>query len=199
MKKVPIFSLILFVCFISACTPSNRNQNSEDVSVNEQKSEVNQRVLTSLYTDLMGTLETTSSRADCLETELPSYFGGAYIEDGKLLVYLVTKENLALAKKDLASKIDTTNVVFKNCANSYQSLLDLTQRLKKFFYEEGNRNLIDKLHIDGWGPNKKENKVLIKLKYCTPQYIEEFKSKVMNSPLIGFTKSYGRINSCKRR
>lgn len=88
----------------------------------------------------MRRLEATSSQSGCLEPELPPYFGGAYVEDGKLLVYLVTKEDLALAKKDLANKIDTTNVVFKNCVDSYQSLLDLTQRLKKFFYEEGYRS-----------------------------------------------------------
>ena len=193
MKTRIGFILILAMCLINACTFSGLNQNSEKVSVDERKGKADQRVLTSLYTDLIGALETTNSRAGSLSSEYPQYFGGACIEDGRLLIYLATKEDLVLAKKDLASKIDTTNVIFRGCENSYQSLLDLTEKLRVFFYEEGNQNLLDELHIDGWGPNKKENKVIIKLKDCTPQYIEEFKSKVIDSPLIGFAKSHGRV------
>lgn len=194
MKRIYFYVLTLLVCFACACTSSDFNQDSEKISSKELKTQADQRTLTSLYTNLMGVLETSVSRANGVESELPPYFGGAYIENGKLLVYLVSGANSVSARETLASKIDTTNIVFKNCDNSYQSLLDLTERLRKFFYEEGNRELIDVLHIDGWGPNKKENKVLIKLQNCTPQYIEDFKNKVMDSPLIGFTKSRGRIN-----
>lgn len=192
MKK-KYFYIGILTYLVCACTSSELNQGLENSSTEELEIKADQRTLTSLYTDLMGALEAPVSRTNEDSSELPSYFGGAYVENGKLLVYLVSSINTISAKKDLASKIDTTNVVFKECNNSYQSLLDLTERLRKFFYEEGNRDLIDELHIDGWGPNKKENKVLIKLENCTPQYIEAFKNKVMDSSLIGFVKSRGRV------
>ena len=47
------------------------------------------------------------------------------------------------------------------------------------------------LHVDGWNINK--NKIIIKLNDCSSFYINGFKNKVIDTPMIGFEKSRGRL------
>lgn len=62
-----------------------------------------------------------------------------------------------------------------------------------FFTKDGNKSFLNSLGVDGWSINKDKNRILIRLRECSDFYVSEFKSKVINSPMISFEKSRGRL------
>ena len=93
----------------------------------------------------------------------------------------------------LSSRIDLGYVEFRECDYSYAELMNLDEWLFDFFTKDGNKPLLNSLGVDGWSINKDKNRILIRLRECSDFYVSEFKSKVINSPMISFEKSRGRL------
>ena len=169
--------LLLFmgVLFFS-CSDSSINKESKNTTQNME-----QRSLTSMYTDLINSFEDVSARGlDGVSILYPDYFGGAYVKDDKDFV-----------KKDLSKRIDLNYVSFVECDYSYAELMDLDKWLFDFFMKNENKSFLNTLHVDGWNINK--NKIIIKLNDCSSFYINGFKNKVIDTPMIDFEKSRGRL------
>ena len=91
--------------------------------------------------------------------------------------FFLTKESdKDFVKKDLSKRIDLNYVSFVECDYSYAELMDLDKWLFDFFTK-----------------NKNKNKIIIKLNDCSSFYINGFKNKVIDTPMIGFEKSRGRL------
>lgn len=195
MKMISLFSIgiMMVTGSITSCV-SNVDNASKQKTSEEGLQEANDRVLTSTFTDLMSSFENASARSvGVIDMNYPDYYGGSYCENGKLVVLVVKGYELESVRKDLASRINTDAIELKQCDNSYKTLIEITNYLNSFFTKEENKKLLDELSIDGWGPANRENMVVVKTKNNTPQKMELFKNKVINSPLIIFKQSTGRI------
>ena len=76
--------LLLFmgVLFFS-CSDSSINKESNNTTQNME-----QRSLTSMYTDLINSFEDVSARGlDGVSILYPDYFGGAYVKDDKVVIF----------------------------------------------------------------------------------------------------------------
>lgn len=191
MKMISLFSIgIMMVTSLVTSCVSNVDNASRQKTSEEGLQEANDRVLTSAFTDLMSSFENASARSSgVIDMNYPDYYGGSYCENGKLFVLVVKGYELESVRKNLASQTNTDAIELKQCDNSYKTLIEITNYLNSFFSEEENKKLLDELSIDGWGPANRENMVVVKTKNNTPQNMELFKSKVINSPLIIFKQS----------
>ncbi len=108
--------------------------------------------------------------------------------------FFLTKESdKDFVKKDLSKRIDLNYVSFVECDYSYAELMDLDKWLFDFFTKNKNKSFLNTLHVDGWNINKTKNQIIIKLNDCSSFYINGFKNKVIDTPMIGFEKSRGRL------
>lgn len=184
-----LFFLLFVGVFLFSCSDSSINEESENIAQN-----IEQRSLTSMYTELINSFEHLSVRgSDGISMLYPDYFGGAYVKDSKMIVFLTKKSNKDFAKEDLSKRIDLNYVSFMECDYSYSELMNLDEWLFDFFTSSENKQLLNTLHVDGWNIDKDKNRIVIKLGDCSSFYINEFKSKVINSPMIDFVKSRGRL------
>lgn len=182
--------LLLFmgVLFFS-CSDSSINKESKNTTQNME-----QRSLTSMYTDLINSFEDVSARGlDGVSILYPDYFGGAYVKDDKVVIFLTKESDKDFVKKDLSKRIDLNYVSFVECDYSYAELMDLDKWLFDFFMKNENKSFLNTLHVDGWNINK--NKIIIKLNDCSSFYINGFKNKVIDTPMIDFvfTTNYSSI------
>ena len=93
-----------------------------------------QRSLTSMYTDLINSFEDVSARGlDGVSILYPDYFGGAYVKDDKVVIFLTKESDKDFVKKDLSKRIDLNYVSFVECDYSYAELMDLDKWLFDFF------------------------------------------------------------------
>ena len=122
--------LLLFmgVLFFS-CSDSSINKESKNTTQNME-----QRSLTSMYTDLINSFEDVSARGlDGVSILYPDYFGGAYVKDDKVVIFLTKESDKDFVKKDLSKRIDLNYVSFVECDYSYAELMDLDKWLFDFF------------------------------------------------------------------
>ena len=122
--------LLLFmgVLFFS-CSDSSINKESNNTTQNME-----QRSLTSMYTDLINSFEDVSAPGlDGVSILYPDYFGGAYVKDDKVVIFLTKESDKDFVKKDLSKRIDLNYVSFVECDYSYAELMDLDKWLFDFF------------------------------------------------------------------
>lgn len=101
-----------------------------------------QRSLTSMYTDLINSFEDVSARGlDGVSILYPDYFGGAYVKDDKVVIFLTKESDKDFVKKDLSKRIDLNYVSFVECDYSYAELMDLDKWLFDFFTKNKNKYL----------------------------------------------------------
>lgn len=193
MKKF-VFSLfvVLSIGMVISCSDSAIEESGGEGWNDSSKTELGS--LTSMYTEFINSFENTSTRGlGKISMSYPDYFGGAYVKDNKIIVFLKNGIDKEEAKKELSSRIDLGYVEFRECDYSYAELMNLDEWLFDFFTKDGNKSFLNSLGVDGWSINKDKNRILIRLRECSDFYVSEFKSKVINSPMISFEKSRGRL------
>lgn len=117
----------------------------------------------------------------------PDYYGGAYIDDGKLVVNVCNGHELAVDK--LKNMAQSDDVVIRPCKYSYNYLLDVMSKIRKFCADNRSNPLA--LNIDSYSLEDKENIVLVNLLNCTDADIKSFKENVCDDSSISFIKVDG--------
>lgn len=153
---------LLFMGFFVSCFGPSVNEESENTVPN-----VKQKSLTSIYTGLINSFDNASARGVEATSTLPDYFGGAYVKDGKIIVFLTKGSDWHFVNEDLSKRLDLNYVSFLECDYSYAKLMALDKWLFDFFTKDGNKQLLNSLYIDGWSIDKNKNRVVVKLKYCS--------------------------------
>ena len=132
-----LFFLLFVGVFLFSCSDSSINEESENIAQN-----IEQRSLTSMYTELINSFEHLSVRgSDGISMLYPDYFGGAYVKDSKMIVFLTKKSNKDFAKEDLSKRIDLNYVSFMECDYSYSELMNLDEWLFDFFTSSENKHI----------------------------------------------------------
>lgn len=114
----------------------------------------------------------------------PDYIGGLYIDSNNNLTIQVVKKNIPNSRNE-----------------TYQSIINVDKNSKveyvNYSYEELNgvhdiilNNFLGKFdNLTGLYVDVISNRVVVELKEFTNEKIEEFKNKVINSPMISFDKA----------
>lgn len=182
MKKKALFLLMLVGSLIASCADSVENgQDSSNPPL--QTVDVNQACV-NLDKSFM-----TYTRANTDIITFPDNYGGAYIENGQLVIQIKGFVNQDI-QNEYQGRTRSADIRLISCEYSYNELKALKDEISKFFSNESNYDFIGKI---GWSVltvDEEFNRVIIRMD-CTPANIAEFKSKVSSSSLIQFDQSNG--------
>lgn len=114
--------------------------------------------------------------------EYPDYYGGSYIENGKLIVYIVKGYNEKTPQLLSSDPIFVT----KECDYSYNELLKATNEVSEFMVSEKNAENPIRKKLSLCSLSETFNRVEVYVSDLSPSFISEFKRQVSNSPAIKF-------------
>jgi hypothetical protein len=117
------------------------------------------------------------------------YYGGSYISaKGKWIVY-ITGDQIK-GRKSVAKQVGSNNFIAITGKYSFKTLTKNMDELNAFVLNKANDSVIG--NINAFCLREDKNRIEMELGEYTEEKIQEFKSKVMNSPAIVFKKSAGR-------
>lgn len=183
---------LLLLSFMISCSdrimdePDQRRmyiENSPTAGVLETR----QAEAISSYEKLLGSFNTGLTKS-ISTSDYPDFFGGAYVNDIGDLVINTTGDSVD-ARTMILDRIDSKNIITKQCKYPYKTLLAIMDDLNKFIFDKGNKATIEMLGIHGFYISDKENKVVVKLAQCSNDKIQAFKNLVLNSQIINFEES----------
>lgn len=184
----------IIICFLlTNC--SNRKKIVNNISKNEEDVSLIQSE-TSIFRDraALTLIEKIahSFSSDTLSNmfSYPDYCGGLYITEDKKVVVIIL-EDTAYYRKIIAKNIDRNDFLIQKGTYSYTSLNSTLQKLVDFYQEETNKNIIQKVGLNYFALDIKNNRILIGLTNISPERIALFKEKIMDSPTFIFVKSHG--------
>lgn len=180
MKKTLFFSFLSFICCISSYSSeetSYLNGNSTNLQQTSLNGEAKALAAWNKLKETFGYSHTVSD-----SIEYPDYYGGSYIENGKLIVYIVKGYN---EKTPQLLSSDPIFVV-KECDYSYNELLKAANEVSEFIVSEKNAENPIREKLSLCSLSETFNWVEVYVSDLSPSFISEFKKQVSNSPAIKF-------------
>ena len=180
MKKTMFFScLFTMYCVLASCSSDDLDFPVKETTCLQQKRRGEAEALDA-WSKLKNTFGYSRTATDCIN--YPNYYGGSYVEDGKLIVYIVKE------KKDSIPRFlhsDSTFVV-KECEYSYNELLKTTNDISEFMVSDKNNGNPIKENLSLCTLCETINRVEVYVTELTTTFISEFKKQVSSSPAIKF-------------
>jgi hypothetical protein len=186
MKKSRLFLgcfIALAVSLLSSCS-NEVNDLSKGNYISSTPIEESSVALTNVF---LNSLKNESRARSFSMLKYPEYFGGYYTnKETNRPVFKVVKSLSKEAKLDIERRISSPNFEIEFCENSYNSLNDVIQKLDEKFLDEKYAELRRSLGWVGYCIGMVENVIKVDLEDCSQSKINEFKEKVIDSPLIIF-------------
>ena len=184
MKNLSIYLFVVFLGILSACN-SLENVDVETVDTTEQitrsASDFEPAVCYGLeeYNNLLKSFEPSPipSGAPLI---YPTYYGGAYVKDTKLVILIAG--NPELYREEFVKRCGSENILLEKCGYSYVSLLAQTEKIHEYVMN-GN---ID--GIVGFGIKEDKNMIEIRLKDLNEKTVKELQTKTRSSNMFFFTQ-----------
>lgn len=181
MKKTLFVSILSLICCVSASWPSEDlgclNKNNTHLQQTSLNGEAEALAAWNRLKDIFGYSRTASD-----SIEYPDYYGGSYIEDGKLIVYIVKGNN----EKTPHLLSSDPFIVVKECKYSYNELIKATNEVSEFMVSEKNTENPIRKKLSLCSLNETFNRVEVYVNDLSPSFISEFKKQVSNSSTIKF-------------
>lgn len=136
------------------------------------------------YNKLLDSFNNKVSRSGNQEQEYPDYYGGAFINDQNNLTVYIYQPNGNVRTSALQSLTQDNNIVTKPCDYSYNYLLGLMQKVRRYKAENPNSELTKKFCLTVL--KEIENRVYVYLLDCDKTTIQSFKENISDSPAIYF-------------
>lgn len=180
MKKL-VFGLFVISSFTMVSCSSDDFLNSEnDVKVET----VTYSNANDAYDALLGAF---SSGTRGISRSYPDYYGGAYVENGKLVLLTPFEK---LEDNDYKSLLGKTVYEVKKCKYSYNELVEVRNLILD--YVAGHKGLVSS-NIQSCGISDFENKVVVYLYDCLDGPISLFRNEIIDSDIIEFRQAGGEI------
>lgn len=192
MKKI-LFLLFVFGTLFVSCSDELEVVNGDIVlgsrAVSSISSDVSFPMEVNLaYSKLLDSFRENVSRSlDDRVLLYPEYYGGSYIDDGKLVVNVCDDDELVIDR--LRSVAQSDDIIVHSCEYSYNHLLDVMSKIRRFCADNRSNPLA--LNIDSYSLGDRENIVLVNLLSCTDADIKSFKESVCDDSSISFMKVDG--------
>lgn len=183
MKKILFFSILSLTCSVSESCSSDNLSIQNDNTTNLQQTFSNRNgeaEALAAWNKLKGTFGYSRTATDSIE--YPDYYGGSYVEDGKLIVHIVKGHN------EKATQLLSSDSIFvvKECEYSYNELLKATNDISEFMTSEMNARNPIKENLSLCSLCETFNRVEVYVNYLSSSFISEFKKQVSNSSAIKF-------------
>ena len=136
------------------------------------------------YDALLGAF---SSVTRGISRSYPDYYGGAYVENGKLVLLTPFEK---LEDNDYKSLLGKTVYEVKKCKYSYNELVEVRNLILD--YVAGHKGLVSS-NIQSCGISDFENKVVVYLYDCLDGPISLFRNEIIDSNIIEFRQAGGEI------
>lgn len=176
MRKSLFKCLALAVVFIIAgCSNDLDDQNF----VSETKSLSYLDFANNLWNSFEGAVTRSITAVD--GNIYPSYYGGMYVQNDKLVV--LVRENNVSVKEDLLKRCDGSGFEMIICDYSYEELRSIIQKVTELLQSSDEQNVVGCALLD------KENKIEVWLKDCSQLNINKFKSVIGNYSCLTFKES----------
>lgn len=120
------------------------------------------------------------------DDEYPDYYGGGYIEEGKLIVF-IKREDFIKNRSAVINTTDTDYISFREGDYSYKELKTVLTEIAD--YIEQNPLSENAANIKCSFLNDFENNIVVELEDCSDSSIEDFKNKINNFSGIIFKQS----------
>lgn len=181
MTKTLFVSILYLVCCASASCPLEDlgclNENNTNLQQTSLNGEAEALAAWNRLKDILGYSLTASD-----SIAYPDYYGGSYIEDGKLIVYIVKGNN----EKTPQLLSSDPFIVVKECEYSYNELIKATNDVSEFMASEKNTENPIRKKLSLCSLSETVNRVEVYVNDLSPSFISEFKKQVSNSPTIKF-------------
>lgn len=181
MTKTLFVSILYLVCCASASCPLEDlgclNENNTNLQQTSLNGEAEALAAWNRLKDILGYSLTASD-----SIAYPDYYGGSYIEDGKLIVYIVKGNN----EKTPQLLSSDPFIVVKECEYSYNELVKATNDVSEFMASEKNTENTIRKKLSLCSLSETVNRVEVYVNDLSPSFISEFKKRVSNSPTIKF-------------
>lgn len=187
MKQLNHFLLVSSLCLgVLSCT----SEDISDVSIGEtnidgislqntDERDVPEQTLQNLI-KLSGYLNVPVTRNG--NEVYPEWYGGEYVDENGRIVVLATampsQERTAIEK-------NISDLVFKQCANSYSELQDVMLQIRN---KAENKDDFIYDNVGFYGIDIKSNSVQVGLFHNTEDNILTFKKRIVDSPLLTFVE-----------
>lgn len=187
MKQLTHFLLVSSLCLgVLSCT----SEDISDVSIGEtnidgislqntDERDVPEQTLQNLI-KLSGYLNVPVTRNG--NEVYPEWYGGEYVDENGRIVVLATampsQERTAIEK-------NISDLVFKQCANSYSELQDVMLQIRN---KAENKDDFIYDNVGFYGIDIKSNSVQVGLFHNTEDNILTFKKRIVDSPLLTFVE-----------
>lgn len=180
-----IFIIGILSFFLYSCTGENPKKSAEQVKDKPAKYAKKNQPL-ELSEQLYAAFSNNRTRTGDSDIETPDYFGGSYLDDGKLVILIKGMNEDGI--QDIYSKIGRSPLLkFKGCKYSLQELKDYQEHLA--FLDDRNNKIKEELGWISVGLMPMENRIIVYLKDASPQNILKFKKQVSDSDMIIFAQS----------
>ncbi len=138
------------------------------------------------FNRLLDSFNNKVSRSDNQEQEYPDYYGGAFINDQGILVVNIYQPERNIKATTLQSLAQDNSIITKPCDYSYNYLLGLIQKIRKYKASNPNAKLTKQFCMTVL--KEVENRVYVYLSNCDTTTIQSFKENISDSPAICFFK-----------
>lgn len=189
MKKL-LFKIMALaaICLMASCSD---NILSDDCSVPVTKaSTMKQKDLSTIGINLMESFNAAPLRSNA--SIYPDYYCGAYIDNDNNFVILV-KEDTSLYKENFVQRTKSNDFLMRTATYSMNELNETLNLLNSFMFNEVNKAAIENCGLESFGLLPNENRIFIGLENCNEEKIAQFKNVVIDSPMLMFEKSAGKI------
>lgn len=118
------------------------------------------------------------------EKEFPAYYGGMYLDKGRLFVFVV--DDNESVRNNLLSRCGGADFEIKSCEYSYLELRNVVDRLTDMMK---NASIVEDFGFLGCALLDYDNKVEVWLEDCSSESVSKFKKSVCDEPFLVFKKS----------
>lgn len=180
MKKVLVVLLALFICTVSNVNAiADRNVTLNDQLLNKQFQSLTE------YNKIIEAVNNKDTSLLATKNNISNYFGGAYLNDKKQLVTLVTENNKTVVN-ELIKLTNNDNLIIKKVKFSYSHLQQTMNKINSYLYM--NQKSDDKIinNINRITLHDDKNCIVVSLFRINEDYIKLFKNKVCSSECLIF-------------
>lgn len=127
-----------------------------------------------------------AGKVELKSEDYPNYYGGSYLnDDGKLVIYAVG--NIADCQSRIGEIIENNDdYILKQALYSYKEILELKEQFDDLEMTEEQEEIF--ANITAYGPNEKDNLLMVEMNILDKARISKFKQLVSDSEMIVFKK-----------
>lgn len=187
MKRMFYLMAVAFISIVTACTDELGVESNTDV---QQIESLGAQDAESGYNHLIQSFNTNAT-SRTVGQKYPDYYGGAYIDNNRLIVNIPKGVS---SYSNFDNILSETSYKIKECEFSYNELEKIMSVIEE--YKQKNPYSSVSQNFYSYSISDKDNRIKVYLEEYTEEQVRLFKNDVIDSPAIEFVESNGILVLC---